>query len=230
MPASPLDPRVSTPAELRERIGADRRGLPYLVLRDGDGRQRLVELGGEPRRLTIGRALPCDVALDWDAGVSRVHAELELLGVDWAFSDDGLSRNGSFVNGERVTGRRLLADGDVLRVGDTLIVFRSCAQEIEETAPVGGIPADIALTPGQRRVLVALCRPYGEGGRHATPATNRQIAEELVVSVEAVKTQLRALFAKLGVEPDLPHNRKRARLAELALESGLITPRDIAPR
>jgi pSer/pThr/pTyr-binding forkhead associated (FHA) protein len=39
--------------------------------------------------------------------------------------DDGLSRNGTFVNDERVNGKRRMRDGDQLRVGHTVLVFRS---------------------------------------------------------------------------------------------------------
>ena len=39
--------------------------------------------------------------------------------------DDGLSSNGTFVRGERVAGRRRLADGDVLTVGSTAIAYRA---------------------------------------------------------------------------------------------------------
>ena len=62
---------------------------------------------------------------------------------------------------------------------------------------------------------------------HATPATNQQIADELFLSVQAVKAHLRALFEKFGVE-DLPQNSKRAALVERALQSGLISGRDLA--
>ena len=55
------------------------------------------------------------------------------------------------------------------------------------------------LTPAQRRVLVALCRPFKDS-TYATPATNQQIADELVVSVDAVKSTLRALFEVFGVD------------------------------
>jgi DNA-binding NarL/FixJ family response regulator len=81
------------------------------------------------------------------------------------------------------------------------------------------------LTPAQRRVLVALCRPFKDAG-YATPATNQQIADELVVSVDAVKSTLRALFEVFGVDA-LPQNQKRASLALQAMRTGVITRRDL---
>ena len=93
---------------MQERILAEREGSPFLLLRDGDRTQRLVRLPTDGDRLTIGRGEGVDLALDWDERVSRVHAELERVGDSWAVADDGLSRNGTFVNGSRVHGR---ADG-----------------------------------------------------------------------------------------------------------------------
>ncbi len=188
----------------------------------------IVSLEGD--RLTVGRTESADVALDWDGEVSRVHAELEEVGGAWTVCDDGLSRNGSFVNGERVTGRRRLRDGDVLRFGGVSAVYREPSGEREgggaETALATDAP-DATLTDTQRTVLVALCRPYRDGSPYATPATNQEIAAEVFLSVDAVKTHLRTLFAKFGVE-DLPQNQKRVKLVELALQSGAITPRDLS--
>jgi predicted ArsR family transcriptional regulator len=82
------------------------------------------------------------------------------------------------------------------------------------------------LSEAQRRVLLALCRPYKEPGPFTTPATNQQIADELFLSVEAIKTHLRALFGKFGVE-DLPQNQKRAKLVERAFQTGLVSERDL---
>uniref|UniRef100_UPI0032998714 LuxR C-terminal-related transcriptional regulator n=1 Tax=Salmonella enterica TaxID=28901 RepID=UPI0032998714 len=59
----------------------------------------------------------------------------------------------------------------------------------------------------------------------ATTATNREIAAELHLTVDAVKAHMRNLFERFGVA-ELPQNRKRVRLAELALRSGVVTPRD----
>jgi hypothetical protein len=212
--------RVS-PVELKARIEAERLGRPFLLLADDDGAQRILELPADADRLTLGRGEACDVALTWDGEASRVHALLERLHEEWSVVDDGGSRNGSFVNGERVSGRRRLRDGDVVRVGRTLIVFR---------APSGGasiqtLPAEEDATPtltaAQRRVLIEVCRPFGASS-YAAPASTRQIAERLVVSADTVKTHLRALFGAFAVEA-LPQNQKRAELARRALELGVVT-------
>src|ERR1043166_8300707 len=64
---SPLAAHGASPAELQERLGAERAGAPSLVLRDGERRQRLVRLDGE--RLSVGRSDGNDVALPWDTEV-----------------------------------------------------------------------------------------------------------------------------------------------------------------
>jgi pSer/pThr/pTyr-binding forkhead associated (FHA) protein len=227
MARSPLAPHTALPAELRDKVEAERRGTPFLLLRDGDGRQRIVELPSTVDRMTVGRRSTNDVALPWDTEVSRLHAELERIGEEWTLADDGLSRNGSFVNGSRLSGRRRLKDGDTLRFGGTTVVY--CAAQrgdsLATLAPESQVtPADV--TEAQRRVLVALCRPFKGSDPFATPATNRQIADELYLSVDTVKTHLRAMFAKLGVE-HLPQNQKRIRLADRAFETGLVSERDL---
>jgi pSer/pThr/pTyr-binding forkhead associated (FHA) protein/DNA-binding CsgD family transcriptional regulator len=226
VPVSPVDPEGASPAELQERIAADRRGQPYLLYRDGSGRQRIVALEGGDR-LTVGRAPGCELALTWDTKVSGTHAQLERLGGDdWTLNDDGLSRNGSFVNGTRLRHRQRLADGDLLRFGDTPVLFRAPLREIAATVPEVEEAGEVRLSPAQRRVLVALCRPFAGDDEFATPASNQQIADELFLSVEAVKTHVRALFERFGVG-DLPRQAKRAELVKRAFQTGAITQRDL---
>jgi pSer/pThr/pTyr-binding forkhead associated (FHA) protein len=223
---SPTDPHTASPAELQERLAADRAGDPYLLFYDGEGSQRIFSLADAPQRLTIGRAPGCELPITWDEGVSRAHAQLERLGqTDWAAVDDGLSRNGSFLNGERLRQRRRLADGDVLRLGDTTIVFRAPLGEVGETIPATR-EQEVQLSPAQRRVLVALCRPFRDGGDFATPASNQAIADELVVSVEAVKTHMRALFERFEVG-DLPRQAKRSELVRRAFQNGAVSVKDL---
>ncbi len=227
MAHSPLDPHAASAAELQKRIGAERAGVAFLIYRDGSDQQQLVPLTEERDRLTIGRASASDVWLAWDSEVSRVHAELERVGDDWTLVDDGLSANGTYVNGERLRGRRRLSDGDELRIGKTLIVFRTPpGTESEETKLATDQP-EVRLSDTQRQVLIALCRPFADGAAFATPPTNQQIASEVFLSVDAVKSHLRALFGKFGVE-DLPQNQKRAKLVELAFQQGVVSDRDLS--
>ena len=141
--------------------------------------------------------------------------------------DDGLSRNGSFVNGARMLGRHRLRGRRPPRAsarpsvlyrdpgdGQSLldrVAARERAHDAADADPAQG--AGRALPPGQRR------RPSRRR------ATNREIAEEVFLSVDAVKAQLRVLFERFGLE-DLPQNQKRARLAASTLVGGLLSPRD----
>jgi len=222
--SAPFGPHRSTPAELKERLAAEREGFPFLLYRDGSGLQVIHPLPATPARLTVGRSADCDLALPWDAEVSRVHAQLERVGPAWVLVDDGLSRNGSFVGGERVVGRRRLRDGDRLCFGETPMMYRAPTTDAPSTRNVLTGGSAVPVTPVQRQILVALCRPVRDSP-FGTPAPNRAIAEELHLSVDAVKSHLRTLFERFGLE-DLPQNQKRARLAALALLQGIVTVRD----
>ena len=205
-------------------LEVEREGVPFLAYKNVAGELCLRPLR-DLERATLGRSDHNDVSLAWDQEVSRTHAQLEHVGGDWTLVDDGFSRNGSFVNGERVRGRRRLDDGDMLRLGRTSLLFRTPGPAIESTA-VADAAALVRLTDAERRVLVALCRPLATPGQTAAPASNREIAEELQLSLDGVKTQIRSLFAKLAIE-DLPQYRKRTELAQRALDAGLITRRDL---
>jgi pSer/pThr/pTyr-binding forkhead associated (FHA) protein len=224
---SPLAPHAATPAELQARIDAAGRGRPFLVLRDDGGAQTLVDLGGGGERLSIGRTATNAISLPWDGEVSRLHAELECIAGEWTIADDGLSRNGTFVNGARIGGRHRLRDGEVIRVGNTTIAYQrpEAGEGREETRVADRPMTRDDLNAAQRKVLVALARPYRHG-EFAVPATNQEIAQELHLSVDAVKAQLRVLFQRFGIE-HLPQNQKRSRLVAEALQHGVLSPRDL---
>jgi pSer/pThr/pTyr-binding forkhead associated (FHA) protein len=212
-----------TPAELKAVIEAQRTGTSFLEYRDGDDALRIVPLGPEQDRLSIGRLAACEVALGWDSEVSRAHALLEQVGGAWTLEDRG-SSNGTLVNTVRINRPHVLHDGDVVRVGRTQLVFHAGGDDdLRRTTPaldrVAPNPTD-----SQRKVLVELCRPALDRGGGA--ASNREIAEALYVSVETVKTHMRALFDAFEVG-DVPQYHKRTELVRRALETGVVSIHDL---
>jgi hypothetical protein len=196
-------------------------GDAYLSHWNGQAEQRRWWLPDDSGVVTIGRAASAEVCLTGDPRISRVHALLERIAGQWTIVDDGLSRNGTFVNGRRLPHRVRLRDRDKIRVGDTMLTFCSPPLAADQQTVVDGAPArPPRLTDRQRSVLVALCRPYRDAPGYGTAASNQQIAKELFLSLNAVKTHLRVLFHKFGIDA-LPQNQKRARLVELAEEFGL---------
>ena len=57
-------------------------------------------------------------------------------------------------------------------------------------------------------------------------ATDQQIAAEVSLGVDAVKAHLRVLRIRFDLD-DLPQDQKRARLAKLALELGIVARREL---
>jgi FHA domain-containing protein len=223
----PASPHASTAVELKAQIEAEREGQPFLIYRDGEARHRIMALDPSRERVTLGRRTSTDLPLDWDDEVSRLHAELMRKGGDWTLVDNGLSMNGSFVNGEPVRGQRRLHDGDALRLGGTVLIFRNPGdQESRATKASSELRTIVNLTDAQRRVLLALCRPFKDSAAFVTPPTNEHIAGELYLSVDAVKKHMRALFEKFGVQ-HLPQNEKRARLVERAFAGGFISEQEL---
>jgi FHA domain-containing protein len=116
-----LQPR--NPDEVNRVAVAQRYGDPFLMLRDPDGELRLLSLPGSWDLVNVGRSPNAELSLPWDREVSAIHAQLERVADDWVLVDDGLSRNGSYINGDRLVGRRRLYDCDRLRFGSTQVLF-----------------------------------------------------------------------------------------------------------
>jgi pSer/pThr/pTyr-binding forkhead associated (FHA) protein len=124
--AAPDLDRSATETEMEDRAVA--LGVSFLVYPDAGGRRRLYQLDEQASPVTVGREATTDLWLSWDGKVSRIHAELVWSDGAWTVVDDGRSRNGSYVNDDRVEGSRLLVDGDVLRLGGTTMTFRQPRQ------------------------------------------------------------------------------------------------------
>ena len=173
-------------------------------------------------RVTVGKDPSNTVVVADDPTVSRLHASLEHFPAGWCLQDLG-SRNGVFVNGERVLATRALRSGDEIRVGGTRITFRSdAAGDVNVTEAAAGPPE---LTRRERDVLVALCRPVLSGDLFTEPASTRDVAAALFVSEAAVKQHLLRLYDKFGLLND--GERRRARLANEAVRRGAVSIADL---
>src|SRR5688500_5982558 len=214
--------KLQAEAEHEARLAAERLGLPFLVYRDGDGRQRIHPLERGRRSVTIGRRDEADISLPWDPECSRLHAELELRAGEWTISDDGLSQNGTWVNELRLVGRRRLSDGDDVRVGRTHVIFANPGViGIGPTLVPGELSATPRFSEQQQRILRGLCRPLLGDGEGLLPASDEEIARTVDVPVHAVTTELDHLTRALGLLEVQPAQRRRE-LALLALRSGLV--------
>jgi predicted component of type VI protein secretion system len=181
------------------------------------GDSRIVMLEGT--RLTVGRLGDNDLVLAGDGEVSRFHALFEGVAGGWCLRDLS-SKNGTFVNGERLGGDRPLRSGDQIRIGRTWLVFHagvvgddSTLTQTPERAP--------ELTRREREVLIALLAGATSGELFNEPASTRDMAEALSVSEAAIKQHLLHLYDKFGIYAE--GERRRFRLANEALRRGAVS-------
>ena len=115
----------------------------YLAVSErGEG--RVVMLEG--LRLAVGRVSDNDLVLASDPEVSRFHATFESIAGGWCLRDLS-SKNGTFVNGDRLGGDRPLRSGDEIRIGRTSIIFHT---------GVAGDDASLTQAP-ERAPEITLC-------------------------------------------------------------------------
>jgi predicted component of type VI protein secretion system len=178
---------------------------------------RLVRLEGE--RVTVGTDAANDLALPADATLSRLHAVFERYPSGWCVRDLD-SRNGTFVNGQRIRLERPLRHGDEVRVGASRLRYRSDVPLAASAATAAAQPPP-ELTRREREVLHELCRTVLTGEPFTEPASLREIAAALVVTEAAVKQHLLRLYDKFGIHGG--GERRRVRLANEALRRGAVT-------
>lgn len=138
---------------VRGRDAAPReQGAAYLtVIVDNKEVQRLPLTAG----ITLGRSLDCDVWLD-DPRLSRTHCRLEpALEGDGFVIIDLNSRNGTYVNGKRVTSRQPLHHRDVIMIGRAQVKFHAHGY----TPPRPADPNEAILLPAKTRAALDAREP-----------------------------------------------------------------------
>lgn len=193
----------------------------HLEVSKPSGRE-LIPLSGQ--RVTLGKAAINEVSLAHDETVSRLHAVLENLGFAWSIRDMG-SRNGTYLNGEKITAERVLRSGDEVRVGKSRLIFWEVRDSgegklDEETVTAQPIEQPPQLTRRELDVLVVLCRPLVSDDPFPEPASVRRMASELFVTEAAVKQHLQNLYDKFAIPAE---GDRRVRLANEALRRGAVT-------
>jgi len=182
--------------------------------------RQLVELV-DPRYV-VGTADDMDIVVTGDGTVSAVHAAIEQIGQRW-FVHDLDSRNGTYVNKERLLGERALRDGDEIVMGKSRLVFFAQTARKDPTTDTLAPPPD--LTPRQMEILVELCRPRLQGNAFTQPASVRDIAGALFTTAANVKQHLEKLYEKFDI-PSYSENRRVA-LANEAVQRGAVTMSDL---
>jgi len=168
----------------------------------------------------IGRDVDCELVLKQDL-VSRHHARLSQT-EDGLVVEDLRSMNGVFVNERRIREPTLLAHGDTIAIGtetlevvDIQLVPRAAkptrpqpilfARDIEGAEPVTLAPRLGVLSDREREVFEKIVLGH----------TQREIAEQLHISVKTIETHRARIAEKLGC-------RTRAELVAYAINAGVL--------
>ncbi|MBV8952388.1 MAG: FHA domain-containing protein [Actinobacteria bacterium] len=210
------------------RLADPRNGISLVLEPNDDRAETLIPGRADTDLIRVGRATDNDIVLD-DAMVSRYHAEIRKLpDGTWELRDAG-SANGIFVEQQRITSvpleeplrvemgdhlLRITPDGrgavhvEVIARGRTMQVPKTTTDgERADTDGKGTGTGSGNITPRERELLALIA-----GG-----ATDRQIADELYISIRTVRSHLDRIAEKTGI-------RRRADLTRLAFELG-VTPK-----
>ena len=166
---SPLGPHSSSPAELTDRLEAERAGTPFVHWRDPDG-QRIVSVARGPRPVH-GRAGRRGRRRAWSDGRSRGYTRRSRgLQASGRSPTTGCRETARSSTASGVTGRRRLGDGDELRFGATIVSSapRPAASEATVAAPDRGRPAELTETqrkdPGRALPSLSRRQPLRDAG------------------------------------------------------------------
>jgi pSer/pThr/pTyr-binding forkhead associated (FHA) protein len=168
-------PAAAAPAGAAQRLSDTMHGIPEepahntppapeaaplasLLFRSGEFKGRRLPI--RVPVVNIGRGNYNDVVIS-DASVSTMHAKLQRREAIWILSDLG-STNGTFVEGERLSGELALTPGTTLRFGDVVAMF----EPLDDHVPA---PRTNQTQMLGRLEAVAPVKPVVEASKRARP-------------------------------------------------------------
>jgi serine phosphatase RsbU (regulator of sigma subunit) len=174
--------------------------MSTFIVRPKDYEPSVVKL--DKRKLTIGRSSRNDICIG-DPFASRLHAELRSEGEQVLLVDMG-SANGTYLNGQRVSGTVKLEVGDMVRIGETEIEYASGDQAMLSGATVflsgpaaAALPADTITSPISTRSTSDLLSSIQSGaisGEMRLPSGSRT-----VLAPEAAGRDLLGIVSQVGI-------------------------------
>lgn len=162
----------------------------HLLVVDGIDAGRRYRLGPRAR---VGRSADSDVYLS-DPQASRLHALIQELDGDHVLADQG-SRNGTFLRGMRLEGPARLCDGDLIKIGNTLLKVVAPAAPPTYLPPSPSRPA--GPPPASRPASLPPSGPPGEAVVGVVPLLERRKGLLGSESFTLVLTLERLIFAKM---------------------------------
>ncbi len=142
--------------------------MAHLEITSPDGSVHTVDLS-KPAYI-LGRDVSCELAFPEDGGLSRQHFSIDRTGAAWEIRDMN-SRNGSFVNGEKLTIPRPLALGDTIKASKLQILYTEPARTgvVFEKANFAADPARATVVINLRDLISAAGATQKQGLAAAAP-------------------------------------------------------------
>lgn len=150
--------------------------------------------------VVVGRLQSCGITLEGEAQSSRKHYEVVPAGTRWVVRDLG-SRNGTALNGTRLTREVALRDGDAITVGASVVRYEAPRLTLAPGGRLGGCPLGEPLGRGE----------YGAQFAARQGSLDREVVVEAVDPDLAGDPEVRSRYERRArVAGALDHPRLRA--------------------
>lgn len=165
-----------------------------------------IELTGEP--LSIGRSREADIPL-LDDKVSRVHCGIRLSDGEF-YLKDIKSRNGVFINGQRVEDTAKLKVGDRIQIGSTVFVLESATNQEDAQKALGNVQNEMADGKGYTTILKEIVEDIAPPAAEAAPAAEEKAAPKPAAGRPAIQIKHPAIKIAANPKPEAAPEEKAA--------------------